>query len=1571
MKKMYNIFQTLTGCLKGISFVRRSLLSVLLMALSFSAVGADFYGLFPDPLVNVAFSQMKGDEDGSRIVEWSLEDCLPLTKIVLKRSDYKLSVNDQKHKDLTHVISIPCVTPHKVFTLNKPTSFKEMGFLFEKDLKGKKASLTFKRNGKPDSLFIGVEPVLGQVKFAPPTIKLRSGNDIFFCRGELHSFVASVPEGFRSDEVKYNWYVDGEKMTGRHDRWFDTYSRTNWADGEHYVQCEVYLDGEAPSPKGTFNVVQLPGANCEFSVKAIPYWGAECEDDTSGADLRYNYKSEWGSFVITPMEEYVHFYLEVINRKVSSFTVTNDEAIPNFKLINKSEADQDFMFFSLPVNMKAQAKEPYTTHKVYFRFEGDNINYSMTPYAFPEVTASPDTVEICENSFIMGEPVTLNAEQVGLAKDTYGFQWYYSTEINGKYEPVENATSKVFTPYRVGYYKAEVSDGVFSAMSAPVVVKRKTDHCVSVEIIGERGIDYVCAKSKLYLHSSISGSNYTYQWKVGKLDGSELKNINGATNAEYVAAANKKGEAYFLEVKYAGQVVLSKPFVVREIAKLPASKNLEITALPLSVCQGRSVNIFANLELKEKERRESKSKSQFIYELYRKGFVGNELVKSELSNKTSLHTTQLINESATYYVDLVGCDGRLRSKSEVTINVVNDDRCSSSVFYVKPTGNDYNDGLSWGTAFQTLKHAIEVAFEIRNSDLYKSQPIEIHLAAGTYASSNGYDFPDNTTIYGGYDEEPVDGTLSATLRNPKSPANIEGKLTTLTAESTFSRIVKLTDRKDVKFVGICFNGEAISNESWLNGRAIYADGSSVTLDSCWVTNFYMSVNQGNPITAVSMLKRRAERTDFRPTLIVRNTTFSANKGGDIGSCIGLLSDCDVEIANSVFNNNTTKYSGGVALLSFNASPKVNVLNSTFYDNTCQNGIGYYGRTVIRMVGGNPELNIYSSTVCGRFYKEDGKLRIYNSIIECAGRADVYENNYPKVSTFVDDDQKDLEKNDKPFLANFRGGIGGKLQSKGGLTQVLVPANMLEIVSQAGAPHKLTPTDQRGFPRNEMASTYGAYDLDHSAFIRLTYEACPDYKNTEGSFVASVVGLRNPKYQWVNNYSNVEGATTKDVEKLGIGTYWLEATGEDASGRVITISSNEIRISDICEEPGVFFVKTPLKGGNDLYAGTTWNQAYATVDKAIEAAMEYKKREGESKPVSIHVAEGVYSPSDDKGFAFQKSGLPVSNIVVYGGYPANASNNSVRMPKKVGAEEGYSTVFTAASPKGKIFSSNSKTKGLTFVGIQFVGTDSVPSSTSAISIDGGAVTMDSCEFRNFRAGKKSDVNPLISVTKTSELTLRNCVVRDNSAWMSAGVYMKNKGNKSVVKLVNVTFMNNVSEGDGGAAIYVDGASADIRMYNSTMYGNACVSGENDAAGTVRLKGGESSLKVYNSTLMGTYYRESGSLKFYHSMVEAVGGYYVNANSYVAYPRLEKLADKMPEDQKRAFRSNFEDSLSYGGFTPVLKPLKRDGSTFFSRVSSLVSIDGVDLSKDQRGEARPPLSILGACEFDAEKEGTVGF
>ena len=57
------------------------------------------------------------------------------------------------------------------------------------------------------------------------------------------------------------------------------------------------------------------------------------------------------------------------------------------------------------------------------------------------------------------------------------------------------------------------------------------------------------------MHTSLVSPGYTYQWKIGNMDGSNLQNIDGATGDMFYGNINKPGEGYFIEVHYGSRSV--------------------------------------------------------------------------------------------------------------------------------------------------------------------------------------------------------------------------------------------------------------------------------------------------------------------------------------------------------------------------------------------------------------------------------------------------------------------------------------------------------------------------------------------------------------------------------------------------------------------------------------------------------------------------------------------------------------------------------------------------------------------------------------------------------------------------------------------------------------------------------------------------------------------------------------------------------------------------------------------------------------------------------------------------------
>ncbi len=1517
----------------------------LLLGAVCSFAQQNYFGLFPGDSGSDSISEMRAKNRIDNNIVWSCADLTTLDQsITFRTSEYRLSKRDQSIMELSSFTPIVIKSKAGIQTL-KPrvmerVSLKSMGFKSLDQAKKSKITVTFAKSGAPDTMYVGITPPDRRPKFTAPSITNLTSNSRFVCRGKCYNFKASVPKGYPESEYIFDWYIDGEKMTGRHDCWFQTYSRTNWDDGEHRIEVTVKLkdNKSLPSPKGIYALTQISAEECrEKGITVYPYWGTDCADENSIPDYRYSEICEWGSFTLKPIEDIAHFYMEVVNRKISERTITNDPNLKDFQIIYRSVADSvDFKFFDLPLNIKVESTEPYEEHTIYFRFQNDTVNFSTVPYINPSVQLSPKQSEICENAFDEGS-VRLMATASGFLPNSALYHWLYSKTREGDYKEVEAPQFRNFIPEKAGFYKVHVTDGVFSCESEPVEVLSKNSGCQKVEII-LNGNPWACDGGYTEISSSLKGNQYTYQWLVGPenldIDNlvSHLQPIAGATSETFNAPPSKDGEAYYLAVTKDEKEVVSKPLAIRKLSPLTGNEIVVVKTAPERVCEGNQVNITASVI-----RNGEPVDGVFDFKFSKKGdfdFDYKEM-NSVQAQKTRSTVSEVLTAATQYKAEVVGCNGKEVSEQTARAEVRSDASCSGGDLYVKASGNDEeNDGRSWATAFKTIDKALRAARNMRNSAKFRNTPLSIHLAEGEYTPNdkNGFDFPDNITLYGGYSISPVDGTVSGTKRNPRTPQYNEGNTTILKNDDPNGYIVKLKNKKDVKFVGICFWGSSIITESKLNGRALDIEDSSVEIDSCIIMSFAFAQTSDKPLTAIAV---EEGLPSGRSKLTIRNSIFTTIRGGQIGACLSIMKDADVDIHNTLFTNNTSLYFGAVALLTYNSSPKVNIFNSTFYDNQSTQALGYYGRALLRTLGGNPEINIYSSTLCGRFYKESGSINIYHSLVECAGRCNKYEHNYPAKTTFVDNDKRDAkEDNSKAFLANFKGTVVSKLTYRGSFTQVLIPSNRLEIIGQAGAPHPLTPYDARGIQRSPIQSTYGACDADYSVVIEITEQGCPDHKNTTASFKSTIAGLQKVQYQWVDNYNDITNEINPTMKNAKIGTYWLDVKGIDLLGNEITASSNEVRVSDVCEEPGVFYVKTEDKGGNDEFAGTTWDQAFASPEKAFEAAIKYQKKAGSDSKVTIHVAGGGYKLKSDMGITL--AGL--KNTTVYGGYPGSPNKGSKRAHKRTAKDPGFNTYFTPHSSKGKIMDIYPENTGLRFVTMHLLGNQD--RTVNGVTVNGGEVRFDSCLISGFKAGKDADASAF-AVKKSADLTFNSCYIYFNHSQTGAFLSISEKGNKSRITMNGCNASSNKSMKYGGSVIY-SSAEPTINISNCSFYNNECAVNELAAATTFRISGGKANVNISHSTLCGAYYFESGNVKINNSLVEAVGNASVDQSFVMSPNNLPGISAEVPKAVHEEFKTYFETEKLGKSNTPYLPLVKP--------IDKVPAMKDKNLEKDQTGVSR---------------------
>ena len=126
------------------------------------------------------------------------------------------------------------------------------------------------------------------------------------------------------------------------------------------------------------------------------------------------------------------------------------------------------------------------------------------------------------------------------------------------------------------------------------------------------------------------------------------------------------------------------------------------------------------------------------------------------------------------------------------------------VYYVREDGNDLNDGLSWSTAFRTIRMAVETAAK---GEVIDGARPSVWVAAGNYAqdplggSNNCFDMADGVSVYGSF---PKTGNPGMDERHPfisdviyhdgtYSPADYETILRPATATNDVRRVLGQSD----------------------------------------------------------------------------------------------------------------------------------------------------------------------------------------------------------------------------------------------------------------------------------------------------------------------------------------------------------------------------------------------------------------------------------------------------------------------------------------------------------------------------------------------------------------------------------------------------------------------------------------------------------------------------------------------------------------------------------------------------------------------------------------------------------
>ena len=296
----------------------------------------------------------------------------------------------------------------------------------------------------------------------------------------------------------------------------------------------------------------------------------------------------------------------------------------------------------------------------------------------------------------------------------------------------------------------------------------------------------------------------------------------------------------------------------------------------------------------------------------------------------------------------------------------------------------------------------------------------------------------------------------------------------------------------------------------------------------------------------------------------------------------------------------------------------------------------------------------------------------------------------------------------------------------------------------------------------------------------------------------------------------------------------------------------------------YYVKMPKDGGKDTAAGTAWDTAFATIEKALDRA---------GANDNIYVAKGTYRP---KGTYTNNNNNPaplsiVSSVDIYGGYPETSTGTTLG---ERDLSEGVTTITCSNDHRVSLIgivtnlSLNIVIDGFTLTN----GEDAEgPGAGIFINNENGTVTVQNCVIKNNEAvGNGGGM-----YVQTGTVNVINSVFNNNKAGGDGGGMYIGKG--ATATIAQCSFTNNKATGTGGSTDYKGYGGAlntagTLTLTNSTFTGNGAATGENAGlGGAVYINGGSPNINyctfVNNTATTGAeiYNNSSANVTIKNSLI----------------------------------------------------------------------------------------------------------